>query len=125
MAEIEQVALEVIKEVDSKIQVTICGSYRRQKATCGDIDMLITHPDFTSDKPAPEYLKLVVEKLKERKILTEDYLSFGHAQYHGVAVLPKKGAIHRYQYLFKCNSVFIQVQFYSNFNQKLLISRVE
>ena len=103
MAEIEQVAVEVIKTVDPKIQVTICGSYRRQKATCGDIDMLITHPDYTSDKPTPKFLKKVVEELKKKNILTDD-LSFGHAQYHGVAMLPKKGAIHRYQYLFNCYS---------------------
>jgi hypothetical protein len=25
--------------------MTACGSYRRGKAACGDLDILITHPD--------------------------------------------------------------------------------
>lgn len=27
-----------------------CGSYRRGKPTCGDVDILITHPDGRSHK---------------------------------------------------------------------------
>lgn len=27
------------------LEVVVCGSYRRGKATCGDVDILITHPD--------------------------------------------------------------------------------
>ena len=38
---------------------TICGSYRRGLATSGDIDVLLTHPNHTSDnlKANPGKLK--------------------------------------------------------------------
>ena len=29
---------------------TICGSYRRGLPTSGDIDVLLTHPDYTSER---------------------------------------------------------------------------
>ncbi len=31
---------------DPRIQVTVCGSYRRELPDCGDVDVMITHPDF-------------------------------------------------------------------------------
>ena len=46
-----------------------CGSYRRGKASCGDIDILITKNDGTSVKGIIEKIVLRLEKdgfLKER-----------------------------------------------------------
>ncbi len=38
------------------IEVVTCGSYRRGKSTCGDIDLLITHPDGRSHRGVFEQL---------------------------------------------------------------------
>ncbi len=38
------------------MEVVTCGSYRRGKPTCGDIDLLITHPDGRSHKGVFEQL---------------------------------------------------------------------
>lgn len=43
-----------------------CGSYRRGKATCGDVDILVTHPDGKSHQGV--YGKLIA-KLKEESRL--------------------------------------------------------
>jgi len=94
VTELEQIALSVLPEIDAKLTATTCGSYRRKRTTCGDIDMLLTHPDYTSDKPKPGFLKKMVAKLKEIDFLKDD-LSLGEVQYHGVCKLSKPDAVHR------------------------------
>ena len=37
-------------EVNPGLIEICCGSYRRGKPTCGDVDVLITHPDGKSHK---------------------------------------------------------------------------
>lgn len=41
---------EIAHGIDDGLEVVTCGSYRRGKPTCGDIDILITHPDGRSHK---------------------------------------------------------------------------
>lgn len=36
--------------IDPRLVAMACGSYRRGKATCGDVDILISHPDGKSHK---------------------------------------------------------------------------
>lgn len=111
VAEIEAAVREILPEIDEKLIITICGSYRygfhsvsfvivtldscissvlflpslyrRKKATCGDIDMLLTHPDYPSDKPTPKFFRQLVQKrsgtsrrrsrgLDERKCIIEE-----------------------------------------------------
>jgi len=67
IVEMEKIMKSVLPEIDERLQITICGSYRRLKPSCGDVDCLITHPDYNSDSPAPDIIKQFVEKLKEKK----------------------------------------------------------
>jgi DNA polymerase lambda len=46
MQKVKDVALSI----DSGLIVEACGSFRRKKPTCGDVDILITHPDGYSHK---------------------------------------------------------------------------
>ena len=39
---------EAVNNIDNKLIMITCGSYRRGKPTCGDVDILITHPDGKS-----------------------------------------------------------------------------
>lgn len=37
-----------MRSLDPRLIMVTCGSYRRGKPTCGDVDVLITHPDGES-----------------------------------------------------------------------------
>lgn len=41
---------ELAHSIDIGLEVTACGSFRRGKATCGDVDCLVTHPDGRSHR---------------------------------------------------------------------------
>jgi DNA polymerase/3'-5' exonuclease PolX len=52
-------------------EVTLMGSYRRGKVSCGDVDVLITHPDYT-DRIPPTGLASILDDLRVA----------GHITYH-------------------------------------------
>jgi DNA polymerase lambda len=56
---------EVVQEIFPNAAVQIMGSYRRQKATCGDIDIHITHESFVKKNP-DQGLSRIVDLLWER-----------------------------------------------------------
>ena len=72
--EVEQIA-DIVKEATwerfPKANITIMGSYRRGKETCGDIDLLITEPSYSKVTP-PGALGELVSRLAER----------GHLSFH-------------------------------------------
>ena len=79
---------EMVK-IDEKYTAEICGSFRRGKSSSGDIDMLVCHPDYTSetkDKNKDVRLKLIVEHLKKMDYVT-DIFSQGELKFMGVCKL--------------------------------------
>ncbi|NWR06850.1 DPOLL polymerase, partial [Paradoxornis webbianus] len=49
-AEIEQTVRQAAQALKPGLVCVACGSYRRGKATCGDVDVLVTHPDGHSHR---------------------------------------------------------------------------
>ncbi|NXB18308.1 DPOLL polymerase, partial [Rhagologus leucostigma] len=49
-AEIEQTVRQAALALKPGLVCVACGSYRRGKATCGDVDVLVTHPDGQSHR---------------------------------------------------------------------------
>ena len=41
---------EVAHSIDPGLEVVTCGSYRRGRPMCGDVDLLITHPNGRSHR---------------------------------------------------------------------------
>jgi DNA polymerase/3'-5' exonuclease PolX len=74
---------KVIHQLDPNFIVEICGSYRRGKADCGDIDIIITHKRASTLK---NVLHLAIPLLHEARILTHDFvtISEGSDKYMGV-----------------------------------------
>ncbi|KAF9673879.1 hypothetical protein SADUNF_Sadunf10G0069800 [Salix dunnii] len=82
--------------------VILCGgSYRRGKASCGDLDVVITHPDRKSHKG---FLTRYVERLKDMKFLREDLVFSTHNEegtdsgvdtYFGLCSYPGRELRHR------------------------------
>lgn len=82
--------------------VIICGgSYRRGKASCGDIDIIVTHPDGKSHKG---FLPKFVTQLKNMNFLREDLIFSIHSEegtdsgvdtYFGFCTYPGRELRHR------------------------------
>ncbi|KAM4750023.1 DNA polymerase lambda [Anableps anableps] len=95
-AAIEKVVKDAAHAVNGDLVAMACGSYRRGKATCGDVDVLITHPDGKSHKGV---FSKVLQILHDSGFLTDDLVSHEEngeqKKYMGVCRLPGPGRRHR------------------------------
>lgn len=82
----ETLLQDIVKKIDSKLILTICGSYRRGCSTCGDIDVLITHPEA---KTEGTYLTQLVNTLKKMGFLIDHLTDNGNKKYMGVCRVDK------------------------------------
>ncbi|XP_058115534.1 DNA polymerase lambda isoform X9 [Magnolia sinica] len=83
------------------VSIVCGGSYRRGKATCGDLDIVITHPDGKSHRG---FLPKYVQYLKDVKFLREDLIFSTHSMqgtdsgvdtYFGLCTYPGREQRHR------------------------------
>ncbi|XP_015239789.1 PREDICTED: DNA polymerase lambda [Cyprinodon variegatus] len=95
-AAIEKVVRDAAHTVDANLVAMACGSYRRGKATCGDVDVLISHPDGISHRGV---FSKVLQILHGSGFLTDDLVSHEEngeqKKYMGVCRLPGPGRRHR------------------------------
>lgn len=72
MIKIDKYLQKIAQKTDPKLEVIICGSYRRQRDFSNDIDCMILHPDIVKMKDLknnPSYLTAFVKTLREDKFL--------------------------------------------------------
>lgn len=83
------------------VKIVCGGSFRRGKATCGDMDIIITHPDGKSHKG---FLARFVKHLKDINFLREDLIFSTHSEegtdsgvdtYFGLCTYPGRELRHR------------------------------
>ncbi|XP_025051052.1 DNA polymerase lambda isoform X3 [Alligator sinensis] len=86
---------EAAQALDPGLVCVACGSYRRGKPSCGDVDVLVTHPDGHSHRGI--FAKLL-NSLRRSGFLTDDLVSQedgSQKKYLGVCRLPGPGRHHR------------------------------
>ncbi|RWS26002.1 DNA polymerase beta-like protein [Leptotrombidium deliense] len=85
--EIERFILKSAKLVNTTIDLTICGSYRRGCSESGDVDVLVT------DKRNKNFLPLLVQSLQNSSFIT-DTIAQGDNKFMGVCRL-SENHLHR------------------------------
>lgn len=88
----EKLIITVAKKIDKKMNITICGSYRRKCDTSGDIDMLLTHDDCQTKEDITQFqispLAEFVRVLSAVGFLTDHLTIDGNTKYMGMCALP-------------------------------------
>jgi len=72
--EILELLLNTLLKIDPELFGTVCGSYRRMNKTAGDVDFILTHPSFNTEKSTDKYyiyFKDFIDKLKNSKFIIE------------------------------------------------------
>lgn len=95
--EIKSIRLKLnrlIKQVHKDFEVHICGSFRRKKLTSGDIDVLILHPEFSTqdeiDESNDNILADIISHLTNKKLLVDHLTEEGKTKYMGICRLNAK-----------------------------------
>ena len=70
--------------------ITICGSYRRGQPDSGDVDVLMTHSEWTEPKQATTGLRNVLTRLHDTGVLVDDLTDRAkvHTKYMGFLRVP-------------------------------------
>lgn len=101
-AEIEKLEKKInkiVNEIDPKLEVIICGSYRRQAPHSGDIDMLILHPNLRTPEEIQshkvDFLPVLVDKLTKKNLLVAHLTENGLTKYMGLCKLSSRSKARR------------------------------
>jgi DNA polymerase/3'-5' exonuclease PolX/predicted flap endonuclease-1-like 5' DNA nuclease len=87
----ERILKAAATHMNSELQITLCGSYRRGRPKSGDIDCLITHPGISSMDELNNYpvniLAKFVELLTNLGFLIDHLTDFGRSKYMGFCII--------------------------------------
>ncbi|XP_069773665.1 DNA polymerase beta isoform X8 [Narcine bancroftii] len=107
MLKLQAIVLSEVEKLDPKYVATVCGSFRRGAESSGDMDILLTHPDYTSESlKRPKLLNKVVECLESINFVTNT-LSKGDAKF-----------MDRYRPELYGNCGMIQARFYTRWQSQ-------
>jgi DNA polymerase/3'-5' exonuclease PolX len=85
-------------KLDPNMDVRICGSYRREKDTSNDIDVIIAHPDIMTknDTKTSDLMKRFINKLTKDKFLIDNFTADNVlTKFMGVCKLTPKHPLRR------------------------------
>ncbi|XP_065334258.1 DNA polymerase beta-like [Cloeon dipterum] len=109
---VEKIVKDHIANFDPELQVTFCGSYRREKPESGDMDILVTKSSYVSTcdkKEGSTILRNFVSELEKIQLITGT-ISIGDVKFMGVSNIgrvkghEKKDALYRHVDIRVCPS---------------------
>jgi len=74
----------VLKEISKDLIFEICGSYRRGCIDSGDIDILVSHPNFIENIENAKFLTRIIKNCKEKNIIIDSLTEKGETKYMGI-----------------------------------------
>lgn len=80
----------IISKNISNLVYTICGSYRRGLSSSGDIDVLISDPNYKTGIHKQKYLEQFVTILLDNKFIVDSLTTSGTTKYMGICKLPRR-----------------------------------
>ena len=92
----ERILNAAAKHMNSELQITLCGSYRRGRSKSGDIDCLITHPGIATMTELESYpvniLAKFVELLTNIDFLIDHLTDYGRSKYMGFCIVKQSSS---------------------------------
>ncbi len=82
MKEMDKKIKSYLKKIDKEYIYSVCGSFRRNESSSGDIDVLISHPN--RDIFLDEDLKKIVEYMKEKNFIIDELTKDGNTKFMGI-----------------------------------------
>jgi len=87
--------IKFISQLKGNYEIIICGSFRRNKPTSGDIDVLILSPELHSEEVIKEsyinHLQVIVEHLKKKKLIVDSLTEDGGTKFMGLCKATRAG----------------------------------
>lgn len=98
-----EIVRRAVHKVDAEMQVIIGGSYRRGASDSGDVDLIITKPDATSEQIRTMMIDVVVPGLFRKGFLQASLAATSRtdgSKWHGASALPGSTIWRRIDLLF-------------------------
>eukprot|EP00123_Amoebidium_parasiticum_P008345 comp18744_c0_seq1/m.20555 comp18744_c0_seq1/g.20555 ORF comp18744_c0_seq1/g.20555 comp18744_c0_seq1/m.20555 type:complete len:723 (-) comp18744_c0_seq1:303-2471(-) len=136
VTEIKAIVMEAAHHINPQLKMEVCGSYRRGKAMCGDVDVLISDPyaDGDSQGVAQQMalFKQLLARLRESGFITDD-LSVAHDErqqkFMGVCRVPGRPKYRRLDLIvvpwdeYACSLLYFTGSGYFNRSMRLLAKK--
>jgi len=102
---------KIMTYIEDPILGEIVGSYRREKETSGDIDVLIKIPEYFTKKETKEFFETFIKKLQTEKYLIE-ILALGEKKCMGIVKLSEISKARRIDFLITPEKEFPYAELY-------------
>jgi DNA polymerase/3'-5' exonuclease PolX len=90
--------LDIGRKLDPEMDIRMCGSYRRESPTSGDIDIIISHPSIITKSQSEQsnLMSKYIELLKVEKFIIDSFTSIDVlTKYMGVCKLNDSSLLRR------------------------------